>query len=160
MLIIGFNAAASYYFRAFGAAAASLGVKPLIVRVQQRAEIAQTIMEFAQGPNGGLLLPPDNFTTANRDLVVDLAAKHRLPAVYATRSIAVAGGLLSYGIDPHESVRGAAAYVDRILRGEKAGDLPIQQPTKFEFVLNLKTAKALGLTVPLTLQASADEVIE
>jgi putative ABC transport system substrate-binding protein len=107
-----------------------------------------------------LIVPPDTLTTRDYKLVVEWAASNRLPAIYAFRYFAVAGGLASYGPDVTDQFRRAAMYVDRILRGEKAGDLPVQQPTKFEFAINLKTAKTLGLTVPLTLQAAADEVIE
>jgi putative ABC transport system substrate-binding protein len=102
----------------------------------------------------------DTFTTVNRDRIIALAAKYRVPALYPYRFFAQSGGLVSYGVDTLEQYPRAAAYADRILKGEKPGDLPIQQPTKYELVINLKTAKTLGLTVPLTLQASADEVIE
>jgi putative ABC transport system substrate-binding protein len=103
---------------------------------------------------------PSGATTVHRELIIALAARHRLPAIYAYRQFIADGGLISYGLDLAEQYRGAAAYVDRILRGEKPGDLPVQQPTKFELVINLKTAKALGLQVPSQLQQLADEVIE
>jgi putative ABC transport system substrate-binding protein len=103
---------------------------------------------------------PDIFTTVHRDLIISLATKYRLPAVSWTRSFATGGGLMSYGVDLPDLYRRAASYVDRILKDAKPGDLPVQEPTKFEFVINLKTAKALGLTVPPALQISADEVIE
>ena len=111
-------------------------------------------------PNGGLVLPPDATTTAHRDLVVALAARYRLPAVYAWREFVTAGGLMSYGIDFVEQFRQTAFYVDRILRGNSPADLPVQAATKFETIVNLKTAKALGLTVPPGLLVAADEVIE
>ena len=111
-------------------------------------------------PNGGLVLPPDAMTLTHRDLVIALAAQHRLPAVYAFRLFVAAGGLMSYGTDQNEMFRLAASYVDRILRGDKPSDLPVQAPTKFETAVNLKTAKALGLTVPPGLLVAADEVIE
>ena len=103
---------------------------------------------------------PDIFTSTHRDLIIQLAARHRLPAIYSFRFFAASGGLISYGADPDEPFRQVPAYVNRILRGERPGDLPVQAPTKFELVVNLKTAKALGLTVPLTLQTAADQVIE
>jgi putative ABC transport system substrate-binding protein len=115
---------------------------------------------LAQQPNGGLILPPDGRTSSNGDLIVALAAKFSLPAVYSARPYVVGGGLMSYGADRHDIFRRAAAYVDRILRGEKPGDLPVQAPTKFELVINLRTAKALGLDVSPALLTRADEVIE
>jgi putative ABC transport system substrate-binding protein len=111
-------------------------------------------------PGGGLTLPPDTFTSSQHKLIVELASRYQLPAIYAFRDFAAAGGLVSYGPDVLDQFRRAASYVDRILRGEKPDDLPVQQPTKFEFVINLKTAKALGLDVPMHLQQLADEVIE
>ena len=111
-------------------------------------------------PNSGLLLPPDTTTVVHRDLIIALAARHRLPSVYAIRLFVAAGGLMSYGIDQLEMFRQAASYVDRILRGAKPGDLPVQAPTKYETTLNLKTAKALGIEVPPSLLVRADEVIE
>jgi len=111
-------------------------------------------------PGGGLLLPPDTSTLTHRDLVIALAARHRLPTVYPFRIFVTAGGLMSYGTDQVEIFRQAAAYVDRILRGDKPADLPVQAPTRFETSVNLGTAKALGLTVPPGLLVAADEVIE
>jgi putative ABC transport system substrate-binding protein len=111
-------------------------------------------------PDGGLVLPPDAMTLTNRDLVDALAARHRLPAVYAIQTFVTAGGLMSYGTDQNDMFRLAASYVDRILRGDKPADLPVQAPTKFETTVNLKTAKALGLTVPSGLLVAADELIE
>ena len=110
--------------------------------------------------NGGVVVMPDSFLTAHRAEITSLAARYRVPAIYPFRFFAEVGGLLAYGVDLSDNFRRAASYADRILKGEKAGDLPVQAPTKFEFVINLKTAKALGLTVPLTLQAIANEVIE
>jgi putative tryptophan/tyrosine transport system substrate-binding protein len=115
---------------------------------------------FARIPTGGLLLPPDSTTTVHRDLVISLAARHRLPAVYSARVFVAAGGLMSYGIDRVDEFRQAASYVDRILRGANPADLPVQAPTKYETVLNLTTAKALGLEVPPSLLVRADEVID
>jgi putative ABC transport system substrate-binding protein len=118
------------------------------------------IEQFARASDGALLVLPDLFTATNRRSIIALAARHRLPAIYPARYFVASGGLMSYGIELLETYRQAASYVDRILKGEKPADLPVQQPTKYETVINLKTAKALGLTVPLTLQAAADEVIE
>ena len=114
----------------------------------------------ARVPGGGLIVLPDTFTFSNRAPLIALAARHRLPAIYALRGQAVDGGLLSYGPDSEDTFRRAATYVDRILRGAKPGDLPVQFPTKLEMVVNLKTAKALGLTIPETLLATADDVIQ
>ena len=111
-------------------------------------------------PNGGLLLPPDGTSIVHRELIIALAARHRLPSVYAIRFFVAAGGLMSYGTDQDEIFRQAASYVDRILRGAKPADLPVQAPTKYETSLNLKTAKALGLDVPPSLLVRADEMIE
>src|SRR5262249_4885496 len=115
---------------------------------------------FAGSPNGGLILTGSPWAIIRRDLIIALAARHRLPAIYYERYFAAAGGLISYGSDHVEALRLAAGYVDRILKGEQAANLPVQEPTKFELVINLKTAKALGLAVPPTLLTRADEVIE
>ena len=123
-------------------------------------DIEQAIDQFAREPNGGLIVLPNPVTEGNRGLIVAMAARHRLPTVSAFRSVVAAGGLASYGIDLPDQFRQAAAYADRILRGEKPADLPVQQPTKFDLVINLKTAHALGIEVPPTLVALADEVIE
>lgn len=138
----------------------SLGLKVIPVPVTSADEIGRSIESFARIPNGGLLSPNDTTVAANRDLVVALAARYRLPAVYAFRDFVTAGGLMYYGTDLLTHVRRAASYVDRVLRGTKPADLPVQAPTKYETVLNLKTAKALGLTVPPGLLVAADEVIE
>ena len=120
----------------------------------------RAVTTFASEPDGGLLVLPNPYVAVNRDALIALAARHRLPAVYPFRYFAVAGGLMSYGIDQVDQWRRAAGYVDRILRGEKPGDLPVQAPTKFELVINLKTAKAIGLNVPPAFPLRADEVIE
>jgi putative tryptophan/tyrosine transport system substrate-binding protein len=123
-------------------------------------EIERAVAAFARSPNGGLIVTGSALTILHRDLIVALAARHKLPAVYFERYFVTAGGLISYGSDLVDQFRRAAAYVDRILKGEKPADLPVQQPTKVELVINLKTAKALGLDVPPTLLARANELIE
>lgn len=128
--------------------------------VTNPADIESAITKTGTRPGGGLIIFPDFLTTLNRDEIISLAARHRLPAVYPFRIFANAGGLMTYGLDFPKVYRDAADYVARILNGEKPGELPVQAPTQFELIINLKTAKALGLTVPLTLQASANEVIE
>jgi putative ABC transport system substrate-binding protein len=140
--------------------APSFGVELSPVGVRDAAEIEQTLDSFAQGSNGGLLVTGSTLALVHRDLITALAARYKLPAVYFQRLFVFAGGLISYAPDPVEPFRRAAGYVDRILKGEKPADLPVQQPTKYELVINLKTAKALGLDVPPTLLARADEVIE
>jgi putative ABC transport system substrate-binding protein len=142
------------------AAAASFGVQFTRADVHDAAELERAIDAAAREANVGLFVIPSTVAVVHRDLIIALAARHRLPAVYAAAVFPKSGGLLSYGIDRADDYRKAASYVDRILRGEKPGELPVQAPTKFELVINLKTAKALGLTVPLTLQVLADEVIE
>jgi putative tryptophan/tyrosine transport system substrate-binding protein len=141
--------------------APSLGVELTPVGVRDAGDIERAITAFARGSNGGLILVgPSSSVARYRDLIITLAARHRLPAIYPGRFYAPAGGLISYGADPIDQYHRAAAYVDRILKGEKPADLPVQQPTKFELIVNLKTAKALGLVVPATVLARADEVIE
>ena len=140
--------------------APSLGVEPRPIDTRDAGDIERAVVAFASQPNGGLIATPGAGVLMHRELIVALAAQHRLPAVYATRSHVMSGGLICYGIDEIEQFRRAAGYVDRILKGAKPADLPVQQPTKFELVINLKTAKALGLTIPPTLIARADEVIE
>ena len=137
-----------------------LGVQPIPARVYTPADIDSVLDALAREPNGGLLVLPDTFTTVHRDRIVALADHHRLPAVYPLRFFATGGGLMAYGADLVELLRLSASYVDRILRGARPSDLPVQSLTKFELVINLKTAKALGLDVPPTLVARADEVIE
>jgi len=138
----------------------SFGVELRPVDVGDAGEIERALAAFAGSPNGGLILTGSALAIVHRDLIIALSARHRLPAVYYERYFAAAGGLISYGFDAAEGYRLAAGYVDRILKGEKAADLPVQAPTKYELAINLKTAKALDLTVPETLLARADEVIE
>jgi len=140
--------------------AASLRVEVSPVDVRDPNEIESALTALAGVSNGGLIVASGAAAQQHRDLIITLAARHRLPAVYTSRQFAVAGGLLSYGSDLVDQFRRSASYVDRILRGEKPADLPVQAPTKYDLVINLKTAKALGLTVPPTLLARADEVIE
>jgi ABC-type uncharacterized transport system substrate-binding protein len=147
-------------FAAIQSAAQPLGVELRSIGVGNADEIERGVTAFARGGNGGLILTGSAFANVHRELIINLAARHRLPAVYAYRSFVTAGGLMSYGSDSIEPYRRAASYVDRILKGEKPADLPVHAPTKYELVVNLKTAKALGLTVPNTLLATADEVIE
>ena len=128
--------------------------------MRDAGEIERSLAAFARAPSGGLIVTASGLATLYRDLIVALAAQHRLPAVYPERNFAAAGGLISYGPNLVEQHRRAAGYVDRILKGEKPADLPVQAPTKYELVINLKTAKALGLTVPPSLLSRADEVIE
>ena len=130
------------------------------VGVRSAAEFEPALRAFAKEPNGGLIVAPSPFNTTNQELILALASELRLPAIYPFRYFAENGGLASYGFDTVEQHRGAASYVDRILKGEKPGDLPVQAPTKYDLVINLKTAKALGLNVSLQLQRRADGVIE
>jgi len=127
---------------------------------QDGKDIERTVTEFARGSNCGLITVASPLTNNNARLIISLAARHRLPATYPFRSFAAEGGLISYGPDPIDAHRQAAGYVDRILKGERPADLPVQAPTKFELVINLKTAKALGLIVPVSLLSRANEVIE
>ena len=147
-------------FGALQAVAPSLGVELRAVNVRDADEIERSIAGFAQGSNGGLVVTGSAAAAAHRDLIVTLAARHRLPAVYNARLYGEIGGLVCYGADFLDQFRRAAGYADRILKGEKPADLPVQAPTKYELVINLKTAKALGLDVPPSLLARADEVIE
>jgi putative ABC transport system substrate-binding protein len=130
------------------------------VNMRDAGEIERAVAAFARVPNGGLIVTGSPLAMVHRDLIVTLAARHKLPAVYWDRAHVTGGGLISYGPDLVDQHRQAARYVDRILKGEKPADLPVQAPTKYELVINLKTAKALGLDVPPTLLARADEVIE
>jgi putative tryptophan/tyrosine transport system substrate-binding protein len=140
--------------------APSLGVEVSPVGLRDPDEIERGVAAFARGANGGLIVTAGALSLVHRDPIIALAARHRLPAVYPYRIFVVSGGLMSYGTDSTDSYRRAAGYVDRILKGEKPADLPVQQPTKFELAINLKTAKELGLEIPPTLLARADEVIE
>ena len=151
---------ADYWLDPFKAAAASLSVEAIPAPVRDSSELQSVIAAQAGEPNGGLIVMPDSFMDAYRAEITSLAARYRLPAVYPSRVFAEVGGLLSYGVDRTVNFRRAATYVDRILKGEKPAELPVQTPTKYELVINLKTAKALGLTVPETVLARADEVIE
>jgi putative tryptophan/tyrosine transport system substrate-binding protein len=150
----------SLYLREFRAAMDSVVAEISSRPVRDEAEIEAATIEFAREPGGGLIIAPDPFTNTHRGLVMTLAQRHRLPAIYSIRQFVREGGLISYGPDTTDIVRRSASYVDRILKGEKPADLPVQAPTKYELVINLKTAKALGLEVPATLLARADEVIE
>jgi putative ABC transport system substrate-binding protein len=145
---------------AIQSAAPSFGVELTPVNVRDSGEIERAIARFAGIPNGGLIVTGSALAAAHRELIITLAARHRLPAVYPQHFYVTGGGLVSYGPDTVDPFRRAAGYVDRILKGEKPADLPVQAPTKYELVINLKTAKALGLEVPPTLLARADEVIE
>jgi putative tryptophan/tyrosine transport system substrate-binding protein len=145
---------------AIQAVAPSLGVELGPVNVRDAGEIERDVATFARSTNGGLIVTASTLAVVHRELIVTLAARHRLPAVYFLRPFVTGGGLISYGPDIIDQYRRAAGYVDRILKGEKPADLPVQAPTKYELVINLKTAKALGLEIPPTLIARADEVIE
>ena len=151
---------AEYWLNPLKAAATSFAVEAIPAAVRDRSELESIIAAQASEPNGGLIVMPDSFTDAHRVEITSLAARYRLPAVYPFRFFAEVGGLLSYGVDRTDNFRRAATYVDRILRGEKPAELPVQAPIKFELVINLKTARAIGLDVPLHLQQLADEIIE
>jgi len=151
---------AHIYLDRFKVAAETLGVKATTPQFRTMAELETIMAAQAREPNGGLIAMPDGFNTANRVPITSLAARYRLPAIYPTRPFADAGGLMSYGNVISDNYRRAASYVDRILKGERPSELPVQFPVKFELVVNLKTARALGLDVPLFLQQRADEVIE
>jgi putative ABC transport system substrate-binding protein len=151
---------AEYWLKPFKAAAASFGMEAISAPVHDESEIDSVFAAQSREPNSGLIAMPDPFTLANRVKIVSLAARYRLPVVYPYRFFAEVGGLLAYGVDLADNFRRAATYVDRIIKGEKPSELPVQAPVKFELVINLKTAKALGIDVPPTLLARADEVIE
>jgi putative ABC transport system substrate-binding protein len=159
-----FNPATGFYvpgyLRLFEASSPSLGIELATAPVHDVSEIEDTVAKLGHEPGGGLIVPPEAFTITHHKLITASTARHRLPAIYAYRSFVGEGGLMSYGPDPYDIFRRAASYIDRILRGEKPSELPVQQPTKFEFAVNLKTAKALGLQIPDKLLALADEVIE
>jgi putative ABC transport system substrate-binding protein len=141
-------------------ALAPIGVELSVIDVDDPGAIEREVAAFADRPNGGLIVTPNGYTTSHPDTIAALAARHKLPAVYPFRYFVETGGLISYASEESDQSRRAAAYADRILKGQKAADLPVQVPTKYELVINLKTAKALGLEVPATLVARADEVIE
>ena len=153
-------AAGAGQYGAIQSAAPSFGVEASPVNVRDPGEIERAVAAFARTPNGGLILTASALASVHRELIIALAARHKLPAVYTGRLFVASGGLISYGPDRIDPYRRAAAYVDRILKGEKPADLPVQAPVKYELAINLKTAKALGLAVPPTLLARADEVIE
>jgi putative ABC transport system substrate-binding protein len=154
------NASWASLFRAIEAVAPTFGLTASAIDVRDATDIERAITAFGGQSNGGLIVQPDGITSAHRQLIIDLAAKHGLPAVYPFRFFATDGGLMAYGVNVVDQFRGAASYIDRILRGAKPADLPVQAPTKFELVINLNTAKALGLKIPESLLARADEVIE
>jgi ABC-type uncharacterized transport system substrate-binding protein len=148
------------HLRAAEALTPSLAIEPVPSPVENAADIEHAIGSFARLPNGGLMLTPDLATFVHRELIIALATRYQLPAVYPRREWVTDGGLMSYGTDRVDTYRQVASYVDRILRGAKPADLPVQAPVKYELLLNLKTANALGLTIPPTLLSTADEVIE
>jgi putative ABC transport system substrate-binding protein len=142
------------------AAVASAGLRPIVASVQNPRDIEDAIVALWMNPNAGLIITSSPFTLAHRRLIIELATRYKLPTIYALSTYVRDGGLISYGPDQSDQYRGAARYIDRILKGDKPADLPVQLPTKYETVINLKTAKALGLTIPETLLATADEVIQ
>jgi len=150
----------SHWQNSVDAAAATLGVETTAAPVRATADVERAISTIAAVPNGGMVVEPDAYTHANRRLIIELAAQYRLPAIYGLRQEASEGGLVSYGPEMRDLYRRSASYVDRILKGDKPADPPVQEPLKYELVVNLKTAKSLGLSVPPILLATADEVIE
>jgi putative ABC transport system substrate-binding protein len=151
---------ADFFLNSFKAAAATFAVTAIGAPVRDASQLEKVIVEQSTEPNSGLIIMPDAFTAAHREQIPSFAARYRLPSVYPFRFFTQLGGLISYGNDAQDNFRRAATYADRILRGEKPADLPVQAPVKFELVINLKTAQALGLTVPSTLLARAEEVIQ
>ena len=154
------NPAGVAQFGAIRATASSLGVDVSPIDVRNAGEIERAVAAFARSANRGLIVTPSASVSVHRDLIIALAARHKLPAVYSSRNMVTGGGLICYGPDIVDQFRRAADYVDRILKGKKPADLPVQAPTKFELVINLKTAKALGLTIPQSILLRADQVIE
>jgi putative ABC transport system substrate-binding protein len=154
------NPAGVAVFGIIQAMAPSLGMEVIPINIRDADEIERSVAAFARVPNGGLVLTPSGPTLLHRNLIITLAARYKLPAVYPERTFAAAGGLVSYGADFLDQYRQAANYVDRILKGEKPADLPVQAPTKYQLAINLKTAKALGLAIPPSVLARADEVID
>ena len=150
----------TFFSRPFIESATKLKVQPITAEVHDRSEIENAVMKLGRESGSGLILVPDNFMSVHRDLIISLTAQFRIPAIYPYRYFAEAGGLVSYGVDAIDQFRRAAGYVSRILRGAKPADLPVQAPTKFELVINLRTAKALGLVIPKILLAGANQLIE
>jgi putative tryptophan/tyrosine transport system substrate-binding protein len=148
------------FLRSFEAEPRAIAIEVTAAPVRNTTEVEEALAKLGREPGGGLIVAPDAFTIVHHPLFIGLAQQHRVPAVYSTRAYVAQGALMSYGPDPYDNFRRSASYVDRILKGAKPADLPIQQPTKFELAINLKTAKALGLQIPDTLLARADEVIE
>jgi ABC-type uncharacterized transport system substrate-binding protein len=148
------------YFHSIETAAPRFGIKPFSMEIDNKADLERRLSDLAREPNSGLIVLLDAFTYVHRDFVIDQVARHRIPAIYTVTFFAKEGGLASYGVDLADQFRQAATYVDRIFKGTRPADLPVQQPTKFKLVINLKSAKALGLTVPQPLLVAADEVIE
>ena len=151
---------AGLFLRSVQSAATTLATQIIDMPVHSDGDIEAAIAAFARGPGGGLIAIPDTFTVERRDMIIALVARHRLPALYATPSFTPSGGLMAYAVDTRDAMQRAAGYIDRILKGARPADLPVQTPTRFELSINLKTAKALGLDLPPTLVARADEVIE
>jgi putative tryptophan/tyrosine transport system substrate-binding protein len=147
-------------FAAIQAVAPSIGVEAVPINMRDTADLERGIDAMAGGPKSGLIVTAGTLTTLHRDLIVSQAAKHHLPAIYSNRLFVAAGGLMSYSPDRFEQIQRAAVYIDRIMKGEKPADLPVQAPTRYELAINLTTAKALALIVPPTLVARAEEVIE
>ena len=160
MLVHPDTAAHFEFLHAAEAVAASLGIPVSAISARDGDEAVRGIAKFADAPDGGLIVPPHPSNVGNHDLLIESTARLRLPAIYPFRSFVTSGGLISYGFDQLEHWRGAAGYIDRMLRGARPADLPVQAPTKYELVVNLKTAAALGLTLLPSLLARADEVIE
>jgi ABC-type uncharacterized transport system substrate-binding protein len=154
------NLAMTAYLEAIKAAAPSFGISLTLADVRDAADIERAITPFAQHPNGGMIVVPNAVTMLHRDRIIGLAAQYKLPAIYSYRLFTKSGGFISYGVDLADQYRQAASYVDLVLKGAKPGDLPVQLPTKYELIVNLKTAKALGLTIPEAFLQTADEVIE
>jgi putative ABC transport system substrate-binding protein len=150
----------TFYSSAFESAAATFAIEPIAANVHSAGDIETAMGTLGTRADSALIVAPDTFSTANRALIIGLAARHRLPAIYGLSAFPASGGLMSYGPDAIDTARRAASYVDRILRGEKPAELPVQAPTKFEMIVNLKAAKAIGLTVPESFLLRADEVIE
>jgi putative tryptophan/tyrosine transport system substrate-binding protein len=150
----------TFFLEPFEPIARSLAVEPIVARVRDPNEIESAVAALTRKPGGSLIIMPDAFNTVHRQLIILLAARHSLPAIYPYRYQAIEGGLLSYGVDTVDLMRRAAPYVDRILKGEKPADLPVQAPVKFELIINLRAARVIGLAMPPAVIARADEVIE